>query len=123
MIPVTDTATIQGAFSLIKDIAFPTGSAVLMGVGNQGSVIEKHKLEHISNSFKKTGVFSSTIVMKTKQFADGVNFGNQALMGAYFRPNITFLNMAEKKSAIKDFKKIMEEAKRLEIGYPPLCST
>ncbi|MCR9287071.1 MAG: amino acid permease [Bacteroidetes bacterium] len=116
LIPVTDSATVQGSFSIIRDIAFPKGSAVLMGVNDNGSEKEKQKLEYISRSFKKAEVFSSTIVMRTSNFADGVNFGNQAFSGAYFRPNIIFLNMLEQKSALTAYPEIIEEAKRLELG-------
>lgn len=116
LVPITDSATVQGAFSIIKDIAYPKGSAVLMGVGNKGFARERKKLDYISNSFKRAGVFSSTIVMKTAKFAQGVNFGNQALSGAFFRPNIVFLNMLEKETAVKDYPEIIEEAKNLELG-------
>jgi len=116
LVPVTDTAHVQGAFSIIKDIAYPKGSAILMGIGDMDTKIKKQKLEYISTSFKKAEVFSSTIVMKTTSFADGVNFGNQALCGAFFRPNIIFLNMLEKASAIEDYPKIIAEAQRLKLG-------
>ena len=116
LIPVTEAVTVQGSFSIIKDIAYPKGSAVLMGVGNEGSLTERKKLDYISEAFKKANVYSSVIVMKTANFGDGVNFGNQALKGSYFRPNIIFLNMVENESAIKDFPEIIEEAKRLGLG-------
>ena len=116
LVPVTNSATLQGSFSIIKDIAYPKGSAVLMGVGERGSAKERRKLEYVARSFQKAGVYSSTIVMRTPRFADGVNFGNQALMGAFFRPNIIFLNMLEKDKAIADFPLIIQEAKRLELG-------
>ncbi len=116
LVPATDAATVQGSFSIIKDIAYPKGSAVLMGVGEDGSLKEKQKLEYIANSFKQAEVFSSTIIMKTDKFAEGVNFGNQALMGAFFRPNIVFLNMLEKETAVADYPLIIKEATRLELG-------
>lgn len=116
LVPVTEAVNVQGAFSIIKDIAYPRGAAVLMGVGNKGSVEERKKLDYISESFKKDSLFSSVIVMKTANFADGVNFGNQALGGSFFRPNIIFLNMLEKEDVINDYPKIIAEAKRLELG-------
>ncbi len=116
LIPVTDASTLQGSFSIIRDIAFPKGSAVLMGVGDKDNGKESKKLDYIASSFKKANVFSSTIVMKTSSFSDGVNFGNQALSGSYFRPNIIFLNMLEKKTAVQDYPAIIKEANRLELG-------
>jgi hypothetical protein len=116
LVPATDSATIQGAFPIIRDIASPKGSAVLMGIGEEGNQKEIEKLDYISKSFKNKGVFSSTIIMRTDKFSEGVNFGNQALMGAFFRPNIIFLNMLEKEEAIADYPLIIREAARLELG-------
>ena len=116
LVPVTEPSPVQGAFSLIKDIAYPRGSAVLMGVGENYPKKDQKKLDYIADSFKKDDVYSSTIIMKTPSFADGVNFGNQALKGSFFRPNIVFLNMVEKKRSVEDFPKIIDEAKRLELG-------
>ena len=116
LVPVTDPVNIQGAFSIIKDITHPKGSATLMGVVAEGSHIERNKLDYISNSFKKAHVFSSVILMQTGDFGDGVNFGNQALLGSYFRPNIIFLNMLEDENAIGDYPRIIAEAQRLKLG-------
>ena len=116
LIPAMNPATVQGSFSIIKDIAYPKGSAVLMGVGDEGDEKEKQKLDYIASSFKQAEVFSSTIIMRTSNFAAGVNFGNQALTGAFFRPNIIFLNMLENERAIADYPLIIKEAKRLELG-------
>jgi amino acid transporter len=116
LIPVTDGSALQGSFSLIKDIAYPKGGAVLMGIaiGNYQSLREK--LEYISRSFKKDNVFSSVTLMRTESFAEGVNFGNQALGAAFFKPNIVFLNMTERAEAVQDFPKVIEESRRLELG-------
>jgi hypothetical protein len=116
LIPVTDVSVLQGSFSLIKDIAFPKGGAVLMGISNGNYQSLKEKLNYISRSFKKDDVFSSVTLMRTESFAEGVNFGNQALGAAFFKPNIVFLNMAEQEKAVQDFPKVIEEARRLELG-------
>ncbi len=116
LVPVTEAVNIQGSFSIIKDIAHPKGSAVLMGIGDNTLSEEREKLDYISASFKKDNVYSSVIFMKTPHFGNGVNFGNQALKGSYFRPNIIFLNMLEKKESIADYPMIIEEARRLNLG-------
>ena len=117
LIPVTEVSTVQGSYSIIKDIAHPKGSAVLMGVGN-GQAVEplRDRLQLICEAFKKDNLFSSMTIMKTNRFAEGVNFGNQALSGAFFRPNIIFLTLLERESSIQDYPKIIEEARVLELG-------
>jgi solute carrier family 12 sodium/potassium/chloride transporter 2 len=117
LIPVTETATIKGSFSIIEDLAYPKGSAILMGIGDgQESEELGRELDAIAEAFKKDNLFSTTTIMKTKNFAEGVNFGNQALGGAFFRPNIIFLTMLEQESSVNDFPKIIKEARLLEIG-------
>jgi amino acid transporter len=116
LIPVTDGSALQGSFSLIKDIAYPKGGAVLMGVANGNYKPLQDKLQYISSAFKKDNVFSSVAIMRTEKFADGINMGNQALGAAFFKPNIVFLNMVEKESSVQEFPLIINEAKRLELG-------
>ncbi|MEO1258951.1 MAG: amino acid permease [Bacteroidota bacterium] len=117
LVPVTEVSTVQGSYSIIKDIAHPKGSAVLMGVG-QGPNVKplRKRLAVISEAFKKDNLFSSITIMKTDRFAEGVNFGNQALSGAFFRPNIVFLTMLEKDESIQDYSLIIREARSLELG-------
>ena len=116
LIPVTNGSTLQGSFSLIKDIAYPKGAAVLMGIANTHHQDLKKKLTYVSQSFKKDNVFSSVTIMRTERFAQGVNFGNQGLGAAFFKPNIVFLNLAEEESSVRDFLPVILEARRLELG-------
>ncbi len=116
LIPVTDGSAVQGSFSLIKDIAYPKGGAVLMGVANGNHRHLEEKLKYVSTSFKKDNVFSSVAIMRTDSFADGVNYGNQALVASFFKPNIVFLNMLERKQSVADFPRVIHEAERLELG-------
>jgi hypothetical protein len=117
LVPATDSATIQGSYTLIRDITYPKGSAVLMGIKSKVRAAEmKERLSLIAAAFQKDDVFSTVSVMKTKNFADGVNFGTQALGSSFFGPNIIFLNMLEPKSSIADYPLIIKEARLLEMG-------
>lgn len=117
LVPVTEASTVYGSFTIIKDIAHPKGSAALMGVcSEKESEGLKNALVPITEAFQKANVFSSWSIMRTEKFAEGVNFGNQALNGAFFKPNIIFLNMLEKKDSVMDYPAIISEAKRLELG-------
>jgi len=88
-----------------------------MGIGKgKKAAILKERLALMSAAFKKDNLFSSTTMMKTNSFEKGVNFGNQALGAAFFRPNIIFLTMLEQERSIKDFPAVIQEAKELEVG-------
>ncbi|MFK7935586.1 MAG: amino acid permease [Saprospiraceae bacterium] len=117
LVPATDSSIIQGNFKFIRDIAFPKGSATLVGIGKgeQANTLDD-KLTQNSEAFRNIGVYASHTVMKTNSFADGVNFSNQALRSAFFRPNIVFLSMLESEEILTEYPKIIQEADDLEIG-------
>ncbi|NJC28503.1 amino acid permease [Neolewinella antarctica] len=116
LVPVTDGAAVQGSFSLIRDIAYPKGGAVLMGIGDGRKGLLNNKLEYLAKAFRQENVFSSVAMMRTDSFASGVNLGNQALTASFFRPNIVFLNMLEGTESVADFPQVIAEARRLELG-------
>lgn len=117
LVPATDETLVQGMFAFAKDIAFPKGSVKLMGIANGEKADSlENRLPQVSQAFQSSGVFSSWSVMRTDKFSDGVNYGNQALRGAFFKPNIVFLNMMESESTLADYPVIIEEAHKLELG-------
>lgn len=117
LLPVVDPQSVQGIFSFVKNIAYPKGSIKLMGIGKEGEDQQLSKpLMGLSEAFQKRGVFASWTVIHTDRFADGVNFGNQALRGAFFKPNTIFLNMAEGEKPMEEYREIIREAVRLELG-------
>ncbi|NQU86515.1 MAG: amino acid permease [Mariniphaga sp.] len=117
LIPVRDAISIKGVFSFLKNVALPQGSIKLLGIGskNNADVLE-NQVSDLSQSFQKNKVFSSWTVIRTENFADGVNFANQAYQGSFIKPNIIFLNMINRKSYSEGFSEIIEEAARLQIG-------
>ncbi|MBT8238481.1 MAG: Na-K-Cl cotransporter, partial [Croceitalea sp.] len=52
----------------------------------------------------------------TDELAKGVNYGSQALQGAFFKPNIIFLNLQDHDDYEAELRPIMKESIRLEIG-------
>ncbi len=117
LIPTADASAVRGAFTIARDIAYSKGSATLMAISNDKNNLElKDKLNKIADSFKAVGVYSSTSLIKTNNFAEGVNYGNQALSSAFFKPNIIFLNLNESQKIIDDFPAIIKEADQLELG-------
>jgi amino acid transporter len=117
LIPVSDPHSIKGVFSFLKNVAYPKGSVKLLGICSKeesGSLTQK--INALSQSFQKGGVFSSWAVITNDNFAEGVNFANQAYRGSFFKPNIVFLNMLDRESYEHDFMKIIVESARLQLG-------
>lgn len=117
MVPVRDVNGLKGTFEFLRNIANPKGSIKLLGIEpfTENSKLA-YQLESISASFRDKGVFSSSTVIHTNEFANGINYGSQALQGAFFRPNIMFLNLQDHDDYDNELKPVMKESMRLEIG-------
>ncbi|MBT8326012.1 MAG: Na-K-Cl cotransporter [Winogradskyella sp.] len=117
MVPVRDVNGLKGSFEFLRNIAKPKGSIKLLGIEKFNTESKlAHQLEEISASFRTKGVFSSSTVIHTDEFANGINYGSQALQGAFFRPNILFLNLQDHDDYDNELIPVMKESIRLEIG-------
>lgn len=117
MVPVRDVSGLKGNFEFLRNIAKPKGSIKLLGIEpfSETSTLAL-ELESISAAFRQKEVFSSSSVIHTEEFAKGINYGSQALQGAFFKPNIVFLNMQDHDDYETELRPVMKESIRLEIG-------
>ena len=117
MVPIRDITGAKGNFQFLRNIARPKGSIKLLGIeANSKDGILVSELNSMSEDFRKKGVFSSWTVINSDDFARGVNYGNQALKGAFFRPNIVFLNLQQHDNYETEIRPVIKECIRLEIG-------
>lgn len=117
MVPVRDLNDLRGSFEFLRNITMPKGSIKLLGIApyDEGDSLAR-SLEDISKAFRDKGVFSSSTVIHAEQFARGINYGSQALQGAFFKPNIVFLIMRDQQTYEAELRPVMKESIRLEIG-------
>ena len=117
MVPVRDVTGARGNFQFLRNIAKPKGSIKLVGIEPNGANSNlAEELSSLSEAFRIKDVFSSWTVINTDDFAKGVNYGNQALKGAFFRPNIVFLNLQQHDDYETEIRPVIKESIRLEIG-------
>lgn len=117
LVPVSDPGSVKGVFQFLKNIAFPKGSIKLLGIGNKDTEAElTTQINNLSQAFQKRKVFSSWAVIRTDKFAEGVNYANQAYRGSFFKPNIVFLNLLDRETYDDEFREIIHEAARLQLG-------
>jgi amino acid transporter len=117
MVPVRDVVGAKGNFQFLRNIARPKGSIKLLGIEpNEADSKLDNELSSLSEAFRIKDVFSSWTVIKTDDFAKGVNYGNQALKGAFFRPNVVFLNLQQHDNYETEIRPVIKESIRLEIG-------
>ena len=117
MVPVRDVIGAKGNFQFLRNIAKPKGSIKLVGIEpREANTKLAEELSSLSEAFRNKDVFSSWTVINTDDFAKGVNYGNQALKGAFFRPNIVFLNLQQHDNYETEIRPVISESIRLEIG-------
>jgi len=117
MVPVRDVVGAKGNFQFLRNIAKPKGSIKLLGIeSNKANTKLAEELASLSEAFRIKDVFSSWTVINTDDFAQGVNYGNQALKGAFFRPNVVFLNLQQHDNYETEIRPVIKESIRLEIG-------
>ena len=117
MVPVRDVAGAKGNFQFLRNIAKPKGSIKLLGIeSTEANTKLAEELSSLSEAFRIKDVFSSWTVINTDDFAKGVNYGNQALKGAFFRPNVVFLNLQQHDNYETEIRPVIKESIRLEIG-------
>jgi len=117
MVPIRDVNGAKGNFQFLRNMARPKGSIKLLGIEptSEGSTLSD-ELVTLSESFRSKGVFSSWTIINSGDFAKGVNYGNQALKGTFFRPNIVFLNLQQHDDYESEIRPVIKESIRLEIG-------
>jgi hypothetical protein len=117
LVPITSAESVRGDFSFLKDLAYPKGSVKLMGIGGEDKrAAFTSSLVQLNESFQKRGVFATSTVLRTDEFANGVSFGIQALETAFFKPNVIFLNLYKCADLKEDVLKIVEEAVFSKLG-------
>ncbi|MFO7894375.1 MAG: amino acid permease [Longimicrobiales bacterium] len=118
LVPLEDPRDVRGSFMVLHDLAHPRGSVKLMGLRtDQADDRLEARVFALSNAFKDQGVFASwTVVDSPAGYSTGLVSGMQTLRGAFFKPNILFLNLPSDDHREEEFNHIMTEAVREEIG-------
>ncbi|MDC8002835.1 amino acid permease [Aureisphaera galaxeae] len=117
MVPVRDLTGARGNFDFLHSISHPKGSIKLLGIEpDSNDSTMPSELENLAQAFRDKDVFSSWTIINTTEFAKGVNYGNQALLGAFFRPNIVFLNLQQHDDYETELRPVIRECIRLEVG-------
>jgi len=117
IVPLRDANYARGHFQFLKNIARPKGSIRLLGIesASEDSPLSQD-LASLSESFRQEDAFSSWTVIRSDNFVQAVNFSNQALRGAFFRPNVVFLSLQQHDDYEAELRPVIMECIRLEIG-------
>ena len=117
LVPVEDVRRLRGAFSIIQNITFPKGSVKLLGLNHDGEADGLPEgLNNLTRAFRERGIFASSMVVDNGSFSDTLVAGMQVLQGAFFRPNIVFLNMPKSTEQEDAYRRVIAQATALKLG-------
>ena len=117
LMPVEDPATIRGVFSLLVDVCGTEGSLKFLGLATRDTVHDlQPRFERLCLSFQKQGVMATSSIIDSAGFTQGTLTGLQALGSAFFKPNILLLNLPRDTGRHDQFRELIGEARRLQIG-------
>ncbi len=117
LLPVANVRELRGSFQFITDIAEPNGSVKLVGLGRtERSYGFEDELFEFREAFRERGVSASSTVIYAKDATDALLAGMQALRGAFFKPNIVFVQLPDDRAQEDDLRAIITEAQRELLG-------
>lgn len=117
LVPVLDPATLRGELRLLIDVCRPEGSIKLLGVATTETVAGlTPRIEKLVATLRKNNVLTTSAVIDSADFANGIVTGMQALRSAFFAPNVLFLNLPHHPERHEDLRAIVEETRRLDVG-------
>ncbi len=130
LVPVVLTRTLLGNFPLIKAIAYPTGTMTVLGikltdnkkVPDADDLTTKEikeellELPQMVDKFSNEGIFTSSAIIETDDYTEGVIVSLEAIGSQVFHPNILFLPFRSDRMSETNLEKLFENTLKQKIG-------
>jgi len=117
LVPVEQSTDLRGEFMTLRNLTEPQGSVKIVGLSPNGtSEALERRLSALTDAFQERDIVASATVIDAGGFAEGLRAGMQALHGAFFRPNIVFLRMPDSAEREADYRHVIAEADREDMG-------
>jgi len=117
LVPVEDMGELRGELQLLENLVRPHGMVKVFGIRSRE--VEdgfRERLADLTLGLQERGVFTDWTIVRSEGFAEGLTAGMQALRGAFFRPNITFLRMPVGTRREAEYRRIIADADELGVG-------
>ena len=117
LVPVEDMGELRGELQLLENLVRPHGMVKVFGIrSGEGDDGFQERLSDLTLGLQERGVFTDWTIVRSEGFAGGLTAGMQALRGAFFRPNITFLRMPAGSHREGEYRRIIADADELGVG-------
>ena len=118
LIPIESPKEIRSAYRLIYALTNPKGSIKVLGMqlGGEEQRLRSY-LPELMSTFHKARISASYTIVDGDDFGKTVSISMQALETAFFKPNIIFLELDEKKGGLQEkYMPIIRETKKRNWG-------
>ncbi len=117
LVPIKNPKTWAGPIHLIRDIVFPGGSVFSFSVQPEEQREQiGQELAGLMAPLKREGVLTSSAAVTGEDFVQGTTIIMEFMKGAFFRPNILFLAMADDAAGDAPLVEIATGARAQELG-------
>ncbi|MGB5985095.1 MAG: amino acid permease [Desulfobacterales bacterium] len=117
LVPTDDARKILGINRLVYDLAHPSGSVKLLGIAKNSRLKKlRSALNETKESFQQEGIFCAASALHSRNYAQGVRQGMEALSGTIFRPNVLFLTLPTEENLQKEVDEVIQEAGELGLA-------
>lgn len=117
LVPIEAGRELRGTFEFLRNLTYPKGSLKLVGLSDRERSDQLgEELEYLAGGFRDEGVFTQFNTVTSDDFLQGTISSMQVLAGAFFSPNIVFLNLPKLRDREDDLERLLEEAANYSLG-------
>jgi len=117
LVPVEDAEKLRGSYRLLLDLARPEGSVKLLGLGTRQPVASlEPSLLRVGHAMRDDKVLASWSLVDLDDFVTAVNVGAMALQGAFFRPNLLFLDISDDETRQDHVRQVLMAMLPIQVG-------
>lgn len=114
MVPITKVEDLDGKFRFLRGLAWPKGSLQILGIETDRRTFNKSRLDVIVDELQQDDLFATAAVIEGDSLSDGVQLGASVLKGAFFKPNVVFLDASQHSE--EEVQRVLDLARRYEMG-------
>ncbi|MBW2459312.1 MAG: hypothetical protein JRI68_32770, partial [Deltaproteobacteria bacterium] len=117
LVPLEHPARIERKLPLLTDLCAPEGTVKLLGLATAHTTEElRPKVEKLGHAFEREGLFCTWSLVDSAAYTTGILTGLQALQSAFFKPNVLFLTLPDEQERHDEFREIIVQAQRDDVG-------
>ena len=116
LVPVESSAALRRSYRFLCAITRPNGSVHVMGGYREGHRERVAGVEAYQQIFSADGIFARVAMVETHQFRQTLQTAMEVLHSAFFRPNILFLAIQDRREDAERLQHIVDHATNNAMG-------